>query len=296
MIPDPQGIDFQIQRMQLYLQNLTWVDKIYGRATIQRQFETVRGSNRQREVKFPEVWGKNREPENVMPNDNLKAYIFFIAHDPGNYIDYDPGIQQMPIERRVSVILWCNLSKLDSTNKYRYSENLKIQLLQVLNFFPGFIIENDEEEYENVLREFTLDGNARAYLKPPYYGLRVTGMLHYKMFSENVCGTVAEVFPLPDYTQARIDALFEMYAPKTLDFIVGTDIEAGNIVAILRPYGFGNADNPLALSEVEILSVIWQNTPIQGVTVSGETMNFTVMGGLPDSSTITIMFRKKIPV
>ena len=294
LLPEPQGIDFAIQRIQVYLTNLSWIEKIFGRATIQRRQIQEAGRRSSGEETFPEVWGKNREPFNVMPNDNLKAYVFFIAHDPGEYQDYDFAIPQVYAQQRISIILWCNLELLDNTNQYRYSENLKKQVLQILNNVPKLQLTRHYEQYDEVLKEFTLTDNYKRYLKPPYYGLRIDGLLSYNMFDENVCGSVPEILPLPDFTQRRINQLLEEYAPKKLDMIVGTDTDTGGIISITRLYGFGNIDAPLALSEVEILNIIWNNGAVQDYSISGETIDFSSFGGFTDG-TLTFIFRKKIP-
>lgn len=293
-IDNPKGVDYAIRRLQYYLTAVLWLEKIYPRVTIQRGVLPEKGVKNPKEITYPEVWGKNGEPDNLMPNDNLVASCFFIAHDPATYDDYDPLDTQISVVQEVSIVFWVNLKKLDNTRSDRYSEVVKIQILNILRNAPSFVIEKHEEEYDEVFKEFTLTGNAKNYLKPPFYGLRITGKLYYKMFSENVCETPEDTF-LPNFAQKMINSIMSEYAPRVLDFVVGTDIEAGVIVEILRPYGFGTDEAPLALSEVEILNVIWQNTALQGVTVSGETMNFGVIGGLPNGSKITLLFRKKIP-
>lgn len=295
LITDPTGIDYPIQRMQTYLGNLLWLEKIYGRVNIQRSQEKRENGKGTREVIYPEAWGKNKEPENVMPNDNLNAYAFFIAHDPAEYQNFDALDTQIFVKQKLSVVFWMQLDKLDNTKQYRYTESLKKQILNVLRQVSGFKMTNHYEEYDKVLKEFTITDSFKEYLKPKFYGLRITGDLYYHIFTHNDCDSQQDIFPLPDYTEAKISALFDAYAPKVLSFEVGTDIEAGTTVEILREYGFGDVDAPLALSEVDILSVIWQNTPLQDISkINNDTqLDFSSIGGI-FSGKITILFRKKI--
>lgn len=180
VIPSPVGLDAQIAKLQEKVASLPWMQTVFGRAIAQREVD-----NTGRSLVFPEVWGRNREPENVMHNDNLKAYAFFVARDPGTFNEYDPGDVQVLMQQPVSCIVWANTRRIDATKKYRFSEILKAQLLRVLGSVRSLQFSAIYEQWDRVFEPFTITETYRQYLKPPYYAVRVDFLLSYPVFEEN---------------------------------------------------------------------------------------------------------------
>lgn len=180
-IPFPVGVDSVIEALRLKIAELPWLEKVFARAIEQHS----PGDNNT-DVIYPEVWGSNMEPMNVMMNDNLRAYAFFVARDPQTAVQYVNAFpSQIILQEPVSCIVWGNLRKIDSTKDYRFSERLKIDLITQLSKVPAFTLTQIYESYKRVFEGFTLTDTFRAYLKPPFWAIRIDCNLSYPLFSEN---------------------------------------------------------------------------------------------------------------
>lgn len=180
-IPYAVGSDAVIETLRIKMGGLAWIEKVFGRAIVQH----TAGDNGT-DVTYPEVWGVNGEPGNVMMNDNLRAYCFFVGRDPETAAPYDPLQGQIYMRRPISMILWANLTKIDSTKKYRYSDFLKLQLFAILGEVAAFTFQNVYESHSRVFEGFTLTDTFKPYLKPPYWAIRVDGIISYPTLCENV--------------------------------------------------------------------------------------------------------------
>lgn len=182
LLIQPVGIDKAIQNIQTKLQaQLSWLQVAFGRAFRQESLGYVRDSEG-KEVRvrynYPEVYQKTKEPLNVMPNDNLKSACFFYTKDPGKPVDYN-FLQYNAYTYGVSLIFWFNLEKIDNTKDFRFTEVLKLEVLQVLRGVTTMKVTEIYENWENILRDFTVGGNTKEYLKPPYSGFRIDFDLSY---------------------------------------------------------------------------------------------------------------------
>lgn len=189
LIENPVGLDKAIQAIQLKLGELNWVEKIYGRAFLEKEKKYPNESNnrvtdfdgnRPTEIVYPMIYGVNQEPLNVMPNDLLKSQIFFLANDPETYDNYEPLVERGATQKQISIIFWGNLNKINPAKKYRFTEELKNDVIQILlNKCPSFVMTEIYEEHDEVFRDMTLLETYRQYLKYPYTGFRINGTLNY---------------------------------------------------------------------------------------------------------------------
>ncbi len=185
---DSVGIDRAIGNIQTRLgEKLTWVEKIFGKCTI--QYEVMKQStdktSKAKETAFPQVYSKTGEPYNLMMNDNLKSYCFFVAHDPGVFQDYNFSANQNYIDRKISIIFWMNVHKINPAAKGPFNEELIISVIQALKFLPDFKVTEVFETYKKIYEGFSIDENLRQYMKFPYSGFRIDGEITFPLFPEN---------------------------------------------------------------------------------------------------------------
>lgn len=185
---DAVGIDKAIGDVQTRLgAKLTWVEKIFGKCTVQHEFmkQTTDKSSKTKETIFPQVYSKTGEPYNLMMNDNLKSYCFFVVHDPGTFQNYDYMQSQHFIKRDVSIIFWMNCIKVLPDTKKPINEELIISVVEALKYYPDFNFNQVFETYKKIYEGFTIDENLRQYMKFPYSGFRIDGEITFPVFPEN---------------------------------------------------------------------------------------------------------------
>lgn len=182
-MPNPTGLDRVIANMQAKLKaNVSWLQCIYGRALIEPQKVTKEENENRfaslgiglgKEIKFPMFIGKNLEPINLMPNDNLRAYSFFLQRDPALFPEFVVGDNMLNVQQPISFICWANLVKIDPSRKYRFTEELKRDLLTELRKSYDFALTGMYETHEKVFEGCTITEGYKQYCKPPYWAIRI---------------------------------------------------------------------------------------------------------------------------
>lgn len=184
---DSVGVNFAISKIQRsFGERLSWIQKSFGRCTIfsEKTNQTENRRSRERERIFPITYSDNAEPYDLMPNDNLYGYCFFIVNDAGEFNNYNFASSQHFMTRNVSVVFWLNVKK-NFPNQTEINETLIISVLQVLKSHPEFVMDEVKESYKKVFEEFTIDENMRQYMKYPYSAFRIEGKITYPMLAEN---------------------------------------------------------------------------------------------------------------
>lgn len=191
---DAVGIDLAIGKIQKKFASLTWLEKVFGKCTIQHEMRNVTTNKglREKDHIFPQVYQANSEPYDLMMNDNLKSYCFFIAHDPGKFQNYDFSSSQHYISRDVSIVFWMNCKKVNQDAKRPMNEAIIMSVLSVLKLYSGFVFDQVYEEYDNVFKEFSITENFRQYMKFPYSAFRIDGQITFPIIAEN-CQTTPPV-------------------------------------------------------------------------------------------------------
>lgn len=168
------GVDAALQELQLMLADgCPWLEKVFGKVFIDQEYV---GVNR-RDNSRPYVYLADQEPLNVMPNDNLRAYSFFLVEDPAVYDEWIAFQNSQSGKYTISLLMWCNLKKIDPLRTERFGEELKLQLLNIIVKFSKMKVEATYESFQQVFKEFTIEEKYREFMKHPYYAVRIEGSL-----------------------------------------------------------------------------------------------------------------------
>jgi hypothetical protein len=124
LLENPVNLERPIQALQVALAELSWLEKSFGRAwTAVKSSEGFLGMKRV--LAYPQVWqGPGKDLLEVLPNDNVKSQSFFKVEDPIETLEYVMdgfSIMKAP----VSLVVWFNLQRIDSTVTYNFTEQLK---------------------------------------------------------------------------------------------------------------------------------------------------------------------------
>lgn len=195
LLPSPLGVDKAIQDVQISLADgLSWLERSYGRAITQKALEpeqsapvNVPATAVKRQVIYPECYTERQEPVNMMPNDNLQSHSFFLVRDPGTFINYNVLDEQAILQYPASVIFWFNLTRINPAKGFRYTEELKQQVMTILMSNSNITLTEVYENYDEIFREFTITETVRQYLKPPFGGFRFDFLISFAQMPENEC-------------------------------------------------------------------------------------------------------------
>lgn len=179
LIANPVNIERPIQRLQVALSELDWIEKSFGRA--QEAVKILTDGSR---VVYPQVWqGEGLDLLNAMPNDNLSAQVFFKVEEPVECVAFRRD-QFSTMRARVSIIVWYNLQRVAPYASYMVTEILRAQLQRQITgvtLDPGddLRILRVWETAKNVFAGYTLKGITEEALEYPYGGFRFELELTY---------------------------------------------------------------------------------------------------------------------
>lgn len=177
-MPNPRLVDKVIVDLQDGLKaNLSWLNYSFGRAQVLTKIEN------KKKVKTPNIYIGD-QPEyirdtndyiQVIPDDIIQNYSFFLVEDPQEYVR-QANIQGQLIYD-VSLIFWFDLRRVFDSKTNRNTEELKSEILKLLNGgiwmkYGRVSVEKIYEGAENVFDGFTLDETTNQYLMHPYAGMR----------------------------------------------------------------------------------------------------------------------------
>lgn len=178
VIASPVHLDAEIEAVRSVLgAQISWLEKPFGRARL----HVVKGEGADDE-RVPKVYVGSRNYVSVMPNDTYTAYSFFRVVDSHNLIDeYNSNSNQYIWEVPVDLIVWFNLKRIDPAKDYIFTDELKAELLTVLNTIPQVknITRIWDEKVEDIFSGYTLKQNQRDMMLYPYGGLRFECSLSY---------------------------------------------------------------------------------------------------------------------
>lgn len=176
-VPDAINLDLAIQKMQMDLASLTWLDKIFGRAwmhPVVNKKDTV--------VMQPMCYVGDSEYYNVMPNDALKSYCFFVSHDSREFEDYVPFDYTYYQKTKVDLITWVDLKAVDSSKVYVYTEELIAQ--QIENLSKNGCVEIEriyDDSVKKIFKGYDLKETKRDLLMYPCAAWRVEMNVRFEL-------------------------------------------------------------------------------------------------------------------
>ena len=185
IIDNPELLDSIIANIQKGLaENIGWLDYVFGRAERLVKFDA-----NNRKIYTPNVYVGGNEYMEISPSSEIGNFCFFWVDDPQN-VSWEAKIN-VGIKTNFSLIFWFNFNRIYNSTDQRNKEELKKQILDVLN--GGFWLKKGRitvnriyELSENIFRGFSLDETENQFLMQPYGGFRFEGMLEV---SES-CGMV----------------------------------------------------------------------------------------------------------
>lgn len=193
---NPAGIDSEIGKLQAQLARITWLDTIYGRVNIQRrQLNDEEVKNRITQtagikgrdlyfVYYPQ--GKKLGQDiDLSFSDDYPSCLYFYLRDPVTTPGWDFTEQQIQVAQPLSVVFWCDMTKLNPGSTDNYSEQLKITLLSIFNDCPRIVVQSVSENGENVLRDFSVTQKNTTFTRYPYCVYRFDMILTYPALPEN---------------------------------------------------------------------------------------------------------------
>lgn len=180
-IPKPVTISFfdkvvtQIQ--DILKSEVFWLDHSFGQS---QQLVTKKNK---RDFYYPGVHIGNGTYVDVLPNQSLGNYSFFILDDPYT-IEYHPHVKNR-ITVNFGLIFWLNLKDVFPSSNDRNIETIKEQLLDILTNkmllnYGRITVNRIQQQARNIYREYSLKEIDSQFLMFPYAGLRFDGVMSLK--------------------------------------------------------------------------------------------------------------------
>ena len=173
-----QGLNLTIKNIASKLEELSWLDTIYGRA-----YDIKSDKNKV----TPLFYLNKEEYINVLPNDTVLSQCFFRAKG-SEVINFDTNKEsrrkeRTKFERNLSLIFWFNLEKLEYSGNvdYIYTENLKVEVIKVLKkcMDVSKITAYYDEDSKKVFEGYDLEDVTRKFLMYPFDGFRIDFTVNY---------------------------------------------------------------------------------------------------------------------
>jgi len=171
VITSPHLVDVIIKKIQTQLASLTWITKSFGRAYKHTRLVDSRT------VTYPAIFQSwKSDYYDGFPNDNLTAYSFIYVN-PEEIIEKGSKIHN--IQRKISVIIFFDLEKIDNTLQYRFTELLKEDVLIKLGNVRGLEVNGTSDEVEDAFSDFSISEINPEFLKERYGALRIDCTVYY---------------------------------------------------------------------------------------------------------------------
>ncbi len=116
------------------------------------------------------------EYEQIMPCEELGNFSFFTLKD-AQKVQNSANLVKSPF----SLIIWYDMGKVSLPSDERNTEQIKGQILGVLqnlHLSPRIEIEEVYEKAKNVFADYSYDVTANQYMMAPYAGLRIDGNIY----------------------------------------------------------------------------------------------------------------------
>jgi hypothetical protein len=151
---------------------LSWLDYSFG------QSQRLVTTKDKKDYFYPGVYIGRGTYLNVLPDQNLGNYSFFVLEDPQN-IDFRVHTTNN-VKLKYSIVFWFNLNKVFPGLTDRNTEALKARILKVLSrelflTFGRIDVRAIYEQAENIYKGYSLKEVDSQYLMQPYGGFRFEG-------------------------------------------------------------------------------------------------------------------------
>lgn len=155
----PYLFDKVVQRVQVALGGLTWLDHIFGLA--EHITRVVDG----KKYVLPNTWGGLNDYIDLMP-DRLKGNFSFC------YLDEPQKMENGRMTGTVQLVVWYDTRSVDAD--LRDTERVKSQVLDTLDRVGGVEVTAVYDRPASIYKGFTFDETAGYALMHPYAGFRVS--------------------------------------------------------------------------------------------------------------------------
>ena len=152
VIDNPVLLDKAIKDIQTALAVLDWITFSFGRAF--KKFQVINNNKTSYPAIF-QAWKKDYYI--AYPNDNIDKGYSFVFADPGDDITEYNSRRNHQIERKINIIVFFDMEKIDNTLLYPFQEKLKEDVFfQLSTINKEKLVVNDvTDDIEEVFDDFT---------------------------------------------------------------------------------------------------------------------------------------------
>ncbi len=184
IIKNPVTLDAVIGEIQKGLaERLLWLDVAFGRA--QRLVKMQDGKRWVTPNVYCGGWQGHGENDyiEVSPDSHIGNFSYFEIDDPETIT---AGPWPREFKAPFSLVVWFDLRTIYGENDNRNTEQIKDDILHVLNGRAGWhlrggriVVNKVYERAENIYRGYTLPETMNQYMMHPYAGFRFEGLLEF---------------------------------------------------------------------------------------------------------------------
>jgi len=176
-ISSPKGIDKVIEDICTALSEVSWLSNIYRRAWL------ISDANAGANSFTPQVYLENMQYYKVLPNDNFTALSFVQVTSPERRVSLDEintTSYEPQKERDLSLVVWCNLKKVDSLSDYIFTELLRAEIEPLLSSVDGLVINSYiDEDYRQIFAGYDISQTENKFFAYPYAAFRFNCTVTY---------------------------------------------------------------------------------------------------------------------
>lgn len=163
------GLDKKISEISDKLSDIIWLSISHNRAW---NLPESRDGGLFRQ---PRIYSGLKDYWNVMPNDDQDAFSFMIGIGPALPVgdNIQPFSKPIRWTKRLDLIFFLDLSKINSSKEYVYTEELNEEILTILSTIPGVLVQQIwMEDIRDVYEGFDLSEIELEHLYYPKAGIR----------------------------------------------------------------------------------------------------------------------------
>ena len=171
---NPKLFDLAASKIQnLLAVGLPWLDHAFGIC------EILTDIKENKKFHSANIYIGNNQYEQIMPCDELGNFSMMILRDPQTFDGKDARLLKSPF----ALIIWYNMDKLSLPTDERNREQIKWQILKVLEDarFPWLKLNRIYEKPDSVFTDFSYDYTNNQFLMSPYAGMRIEGEIEVRM-------------------------------------------------------------------------------------------------------------------